>query len=186
MKQLADIHDLTLDPSNANKGTERGLGMLEHSLREYGAGRSILVDREGRVIAGNKTLERAVDIGLPVEIVQSDGTKLIVVQRTDLDFEADPRARQLAYADNRTGEEGLEWDIEQLKADLDAGIDLGEWWLRDELKELLGDPRTLDDKSDEIGDMEYKIIVDCTSEDEQLRLLAQFNGEGLSCKALVV
>ena len=29
--------------------------MIENSLREYGAGRSILLDKHGRIIAGNKT-----------------------------------------------------------------------------------------------------------------------------------
>ena len=46
------------DSRNANKGTERGLALLDKSLRQYGAGRSILVDKNGRVIAGNKTLYR--------------------------------------------------------------------------------------------------------------------------------
>jgi hypothetical protein len=50
------IRDLTPDPRNANKGSERGTGMLEHSLRSYGAGRSILADKHGVIIAGNKTL----------------------------------------------------------------------------------------------------------------------------------
>jgi hypothetical protein len=48
IKRLADLRP---DPRNANKGTERGLGMLEHSLRQYGAGRSILVDRQGYVLS---------------------------------------------------------------------------------------------------------------------------------------
>ena len=54
VKSLTSLADLTPDPRNANLGTERGLAMLERSLRETGAGRSILVDRAGRVIAGNK------------------------------------------------------------------------------------------------------------------------------------
>ena len=56
--------ELTPDIRNANKGTERGRGALETSLRQYGAGRSILVDKHGRIVAGNKTLETAAEIGL--------------------------------------------------------------------------------------------------------------------------
>jgi hypothetical protein len=63
------LSDLTPDKANANKGTQRGLKALDKSLRQYGAGRSILIDRKGRVIAGNKTLERSVDIGLEDVII---------------------------------------------------------------------------------------------------------------------
>lgn len=44
---------LTTDPHNANKGTARGRGLLEQSLRSYGAGRSALADKHGVLIAGN-------------------------------------------------------------------------------------------------------------------------------------
>ncbi|HOU22680.1 MAG TPA: hypothetical protein PLN42_00345 [Anaerolineae bacterium] len=37
--------------------------MLDKSLQELGAGRSILVDRNGRIIAGNKTHEAAAGAG---------------------------------------------------------------------------------------------------------------------------
>ena len=61
--------------------------MLENSLRKYGAGRSILTDKNGRIIAGNKTFEMAGQIGFEdVDVIKSDGTKLIAVQRTDLDL----------------------------------------------------------------------------------------------------
>ncbi len=50
------LSDLSPDLRNANLGTERGHAMLERSLQETGAGRSILVDKHGKVIAGNKTL----------------------------------------------------------------------------------------------------------------------------------
>ena len=83
-KTIEDISDLTPDPQNANEGTERGLRMLDDSLREDGAGRSILVDKDGVIVAGNKTLERAADIGLPVRVVQTDGTELVAVSYTHL------------------------------------------------------------------------------------------------------
>lgn len=56
---------LKLDPHNANRGTDRGRRAVADSLAECGAGRSILVDRDGTVIAGNKTLEAAQALGLP-------------------------------------------------------------------------------------------------------------------------
>ncbi len=116
---------LKLDPHNANRGTDRGRRAVADSLAECGAGRSILVDRDGTVIAGNKTLEAAQAMGLPVRVVESSGDELVVVQRTDLvlDDAEDQRARRLAYLDNRAGQLGLEWDTDQILADLEAGVD---------------------------------------------------------------
>lgn len=126
------------DRRNANRGTARGRALLEDSLRRYGAGRSILADKHGNVIAGNKTLETAVDLGLPVRFVETDGRELVVVQRRDLDLESDPRARELAYADNRVAELDLDWDVARLLADRDAGLDLAAvGFTEDELAALL-------------------------------------------------
>lgn len=137
-KIIKQLDDLKPDTSNANKGTQRGRGMVEASLREVGAGRSIVTDKDGRVIAGNKTLEAWADIGGEIEVVRTKGDKLIVVQREDLDLSDDTGpARKLAYYDNRAGEIGLEWDAEQLLADIGAGLDLSSMFRDDELSEIL-------------------------------------------------
>lgn len=119
---------ITPDRHNANEGTQRGRGLLEKSLRKLGAGRSILTDKDGNVIAGNKTIEAAADIDLPVRIVETDGNELVVVKRTDLDLysETDKRARQLAYADNKIAEVDLAWKPEQIAVDFEP-LELGEW-----------------------------------------------------------
>lgn len=132
------LSSLMPDPKNANRGTIRGRKVLDESLRKYGAGRSILVDKHGRIIAGNKTAEIAEEIGLDdVIMVQTDGHQLVAVQRTDLDLD-DENARMLAYYDNRSGQLDLEWDAEQLQADMLAGVELGGLFDDDELKDILG------------------------------------------------
>lgn len=135
MKQIAHLEDLTPDPNNANKGTPRGASFLESSLRNHGAGRSILVDRDGVVIAGNKTLEQAAAIGLDIQTVHSDGTKLVVVVRDDLTMD-ESSAKALAIYDNRVSEVSLSWDLPVL-ASLANDIDLGEFWLPDEWDRLV-------------------------------------------------
>lgn len=134
-KTIERISDLQPDSLNANKGTERGSGMLERSLRTHGAGRSILADRDGVVIAGNKTLEHAAAIGLDIQTVHSDGTKLVVVVRDDLSMD-DVAARELAIYDNRTSEASLSWDTEALTQLFDAGVDANEFWFPEELATL--------------------------------------------------
>jgi len=130
----AKLAELLPDERNANQGTERGRYMLDHSLRQYGAGRSILVDKSGRIIAGNKTVEVAADVGLEdILVVQTDGTKMVVVQRVDLDLQEGNAARLLAYADNRSSEVNLDWDADQIHFDLDVGLDLAGLFLPGEL-----------------------------------------------------
>jgi DNA modification methylase len=191
-KRIGGIADLKPDSKNANRGTQRGRGLLEKSLRQYGAGRSVLADREGNLIAGNKTVDVAAEIDLPVRVVQTDGHELVVVQRTDLDLDSS-EGRGLAIADNRTGETGLEWDTDAL-LDLSASgiVDLEEFWKPEELEELLGewgdepsaDPGAQIDRADELrqkwgvesGQLwslgEHRLICgDCTDAEVVARLM---------------
>jgi DNA modification methylase len=129
------IAQLILDDKNANKGTKRGRELLEQSLEKYGAGRSVVVDRHNRIIAGNKTVQAARAAGLAsITVIETDGTSLVAIQRGDLDLKRDKKARELAIADNRVGELDLEWNPEVL-ASLDA--DLSQFWRENELNALL-------------------------------------------------
>lgn len=134
---------LTPDTRNANKGTPRGRKLVKESLQRYGAGRSILLDRSGNIIAGNKTVEGAKAIGMnDLQVVKSDGSKLIAVQRTDLDIN-DKKARELAIADNRASELGLEWDVDVLKELEVEGVEMEPFWDERELVQFLA--RTSDE-----------------------------------------
>jgi DNA modification methylase len=135
------LASLQLDPRNANRGTERGRTALATSLQAYGAGRAVLIDRHGRVIAGNKTVAEARRLGLPLRVVKTDGRHLVAVQREDLDLFADARARALAVADNRVGELDLEWDIEMLKQLRTEGLDLSAFWTDEEFHALFAEPK---------------------------------------------
>ena len=125
------------DKRNANRGTVRGDGMLERSLQQYGAGRSALADRNGVLIAGNKAVAKAQELGIPVQLIPSDGKTLYVIQRTDLDLLTDDQAKELAIADNRAGQLNLDWDPDVLQSFIDDGIDLDQFWSEDELAEVL-------------------------------------------------
>lgn len=133
------ITDYTPDPANANKGTERGWRMVNDSLQEDGAGRSIVVAADGTIVAGNKTAENAVDVGITEVIeVETDGHQLVVVKRTDWQSIDDPSARRYAYRDNRSGQLSIEWDAERLLADLNADVLPSGLFNDDELAALLG------------------------------------------------
>ena len=124
----AKLKDLIQDDRNLNAGTERGQQLIEKSLREFGAGRSILLDKNNRIIAGNKTHKNAELAGLDdVIIVETDGTKLVAVKRTDVDLDT-KKGRKMALADNATVKADLAWNTEELNAVADDfGIDTDEW-----------------------------------------------------------
>lgn len=109
------IENLVPDNLNANKGTEYGQHLIEESLRKFGAGRSILIDKNNRIIAGNKTIENAVNVGLDnVIVVETDGNQIVAVKRKDIDLDSE-KGRELALADNATGKANLAWDVEAIK-----------------------------------------------------------------------
>jgi hypothetical protein len=131
------LTDLQPDNRNANRGTKRGRDAVARSLKDYGAGRSVLIDRDGRIIAGNKTVEQANAAGITdVLVVPTDGTQIVAVQRTDISLD-DAKGRGLAVADNRAGELGLEWDPDVL-GQLAADLDLKPFFSDEELKEITG------------------------------------------------
>jgi DNA modification methylase len=131
------LANLLLDDNNANKGTKRGRELLAKSLARLGLGRSVVIDRNGRVIAGNKTVEAARKRGLQnIHVVETDGDTLVAVMRRDLDLKKDKKAKELAVADNRVAELDLEWDPEALSK---LDVDLGEFWNEAELRKVLGE-----------------------------------------------
>lgn len=134
--EIHSIEDLHADPHNANKGTARGRRLLAGSLEQFGAGRSIVAEASGHVLAGNKTLETARARGMGVRVVQTTGDELVVVQRTDLHLD-DPEARALALADNRIAELDLDWDPERVRAQLETAAPLTGLWTRRELEQLV-------------------------------------------------
>lgn len=135
------VDDLHLDPENARQRTERSRAVLESSLEKFGAGRSVVVDADGIVRAGNGTVEAAQRAGITkVREIETDGTELVVVRRTDLRGMA---AKAYAIADNRTSELST-WDQDRLEDQLQEicgeGFDLGDLGFADlDLDEALDD-----------------------------------------------
>lgn len=82
----AKLSELIQDDHNLNKGTERGQELIKKSMKKFGAGRSILIDKNNRIIAGNKAHINAEKTGIEdVIIIETDGKKLVAVKRTDID-----------------------------------------------------------------------------------------------------
>jgi len=135
--RIVSIDKLILDDQNPNKHTKRGRELVEKSLKKYGAGRSVLVDKNNRIIAGNATVEQARAAGIKrIAVIEGDGSILIAHRRGDLDLKKDKAARELSIADNRASELDLGWDAETLAG---LKVDLTEFWNEAELRKVLGD-----------------------------------------------
>jgi len=156
---------ISLDSRNANRGTERGEYMVEHSLRTYGAGRGPVVDKHNVVIAGNKTVAKAMELGIPIEIIESDGKTLYVIKRTDLDLATDPAAMELGLIDNRSAQVGIDLDPVVVLALQEAGADLSAMWYSGELLgEALEQTPTFSPVGlDEQGRLDEKAQATCPS-----------------------
>ncbi len=95
----ATLKDLVLDNKNARRHNEKNMSVITDSLHEVGAARSIVIDENNEVMAGNGVTEGAAIVGLEdVVIVDVPGDKLVAVRRTGLTEE---QKRLLKLYDNR-------------------------------------------------------------------------------------
>ena len=125
---------------NANKHTPRGLGMLAKSIGQDGWIGGITVAADGETFDGSARLETLADAMPDAEpiVVETDGTRPVVVKRVDIPNADDPRAKRLGIAANRIQQVDYDPDADVL-ASLAGEIDLGEFWTKDELADLLKD-----------------------------------------------
>jgi DNA modification methylase len=126
---VTSIKDLKSDHKNARRRTDRSASLIAESLKRYGAARSIVIDEEGRILAGNGTVEGAKKAGITnVRIIEAEGDELIAVRRAGL---TEDQKVGLALADNRSSDLS-EWDNEMLRQ-LSEEHDLTPWFEDDEL-----------------------------------------------------
>ena len=127
-EKIIDIEELAQDTHNFNRGTDEGQQLMERSFKELGAGRSILIDKNGKIIAGNKSQQAAMAAGIKkVRIVETEGYELVAVKRTDVDIDS-KEGREMALLDNLTTQVNLTWDdveLENMANQYD--IDMNEW-----------------------------------------------------------
>jgi hypothetical protein len=111
------MSEIKFDKRNYRKHNDRNKELIRKSLNECGAGRSIVIDNDGEIIAGNGIYEQAQELGIKTKIIETDGSELVVVKRTDLSTDDDKR-KQLAIMDNSTSDSS-EFDLELLRVDFD-------------------------------------------------------------------
>lgn len=130
---MTSITSLKSDHKNARRRTDRSSDLIKESLQRYGAARSIVIDEDNRILAGNGTIDGAKAAGIKnVRIIETDGDEIIAVKRIGLSEE---QKVGLALADNRTADLS-EWDQEMLHQ-LSEEHDISPWFDQDDLNEIL-------------------------------------------------
>lgn len=126
------IKDLKQDERNYRKHNKKNLDLIKKSVSEVGLGRSVVIDNENEIVCGNG-LVSTLDKNTPIKVIETDGTQLVVVKRTDLNTD-DEKRKQLAIMDNSTSDSS-EFDLESLQADFDVE-QLQDWGLDVEFESL--------------------------------------------------
>lgn len=174
----ASIDSLIPDDKNFNKGTEFGEHLMDESLRKFGLGRSILIDKNNRIIAGNKTAEKAADIGFDnVIIVETNGNSLVAVKRTDIDLDS-AKGRELALADNATSKANLSFDTDLIMQEAEKfDFDPEDW----------GIPMEQDDEEEQNDNegkkvIDTRLIVECGDVTKLSLLFSELRDRGFKCE----
>lgn len=133
-ENLISIQDLNKDPKNARLRTDRSAKLISESLEKFGTGRSIVIDENNTIIAGNGTIEGAKAAGLKkIKVIETSGDEIIAVKRTNL---TEDQKVGLAIADNRSSDLS-DWDRSVLE-ELTMDYDLKPFFEEEDLEELLG------------------------------------------------
>ena len=126
------IKDLKQDERNYRNHNKKNLDLIKKSVSEVGLGRSVVIDNENEIVCGNG-LVSTLDKNTPIKVIETDGSELVVVKRTDLKTD-DEKRKQLAIMDNSTSDSS-EFDLDSLQADFDVE-QLQDWGLDVEFESL--------------------------------------------------
>ena len=172
------IESLVPDNKNFNKGTEYGNHLMDESLRKFGLGRSILLDKNDRIISGNKTAEKAAELGFEnVLVVETDGNTLVAVKRKDVDLDS-AKGREFALADNATGKANLAWD-EEVIAEMATKFDFNpdDWGVDVSMEKPDNEEEEQTKK-----EISTRLIVECGDVSKLSMLFSELQDRGFKCE----
>lgn len=165
--EVMPIDRLASSQANPRKHGDRNRRAIRDSLQQFGGARSIVIDGDGVIRAGNGTVDAAREIGITsVVVVDPQPGQIVAVRRKEW---SDAKAAAYEIADNRSGELA-EWDQATLAASLlavQSEFDVGKLGFNEqELSTIIGavippsfeietsSPPTPDDQGDDEPDDE--------------------------------
>src|SRR5690606_21305617 len=171
------VADLTPYARNARTHSDAQIDQIAASIVECGGPTPILLDDEGTIIAGHGRGLAALKLGLEeVPVMFASGW-------------TEDQKRAYSLADNKLAM-NAGWEHELLKLELgelsEAGFDVSLIGFSDaEFASEMGLTDEGEAETGVLGEMQYRIVVDCESERHQSMLLQQFESEGLTCRPLM-
>lgn len=193
---IVPLSSIEPDARNANRHSERGEYMVRRSMERFGYAEAGTLDRHNRLIAGNLRTEIAADVLDTDEaiVIDVDGKRPVYIRRRDIDLDT-PEGRELAIALNRAAQVSIDFDPAVIAFDLEAGMDLGDWFKPYELDMLMGNiPVGIDPNEEWKGMPEfeneavdvYKTIKVHFKTEEDYRHFALLIGQPLTDKTISI
>ena len=122
---------------NPNRHTERGLSLLESAMSSVGYVAPMTATADGEVIDGSARLEKSALVFPDKDplIVDHDGSRPVIMRRTDIPNANDPRAKEVSYGANRIAEVNLSLNPVMLQEDFFT-FDLKPLWTESEIEKV--------------------------------------------------
>lgn len=134
-KKIKDIH---FDKKNFNLGTDQGRNLLQQSISKFGFREAGVLDKNGKLVGGNKRTEVAGQLGInEIEIIKADPKKITLLQYDDIDLET-TKGKELALALNQTALKNINIDNDLVLEEI--GKEIAEFWdIESEIQEYNND-----------------------------------------------
>ena len=186
------VSDLTPDSQNINVHSQRGRGIVEHSIRRYGIGRGIVAAGKGtdtpQIIGGHLTTEIVGSLDMDdVIFVHTTGNQLVVTVRDDIAPNS-VEAIALGLIDNESQKLSYNPDLDILAAVMaDPAMQAlkAEDAMLSDIISGMGLKKEMQKGDNEVIPEQYAIMITCVSEQEQTMMLEKFLEEGVTCRALI-
>lgn len=173
------VEELIPYARNARTHSEAQVTQLARSIEQFGFTNPVLIDAANSIIAGHGRVMAAKQLGMAT----------VPCLRVDWLTEAQQRAYVLA--DNQLALQAG-WDEDLLALELrdlqDLNFDMDLIGFDDsELDALMGGQTEERQKPEKkLLDVKYQILVDCSNEKDQARILAKLEKEGMTCRPLIL
>lgn len=174
------VKDLLAYPLNARTHSKEQIEQIIASMREFKWTTPILIDESGVVIAGHGRLAAANKLGIEkVPVMIAKGW-------------SESQKRAYRIADNQIPM-NADWDYTMLRGELQQlkvdGYDIAlvgfdDVKLVDFMVGLTGEP-SAPARTEQLESLKFSVIVECTDEAEQVKMLERLHNMGLSCRALI-
>lgn len=178
--ELRDPRGLAPHPRNSNTHPKKQIQKLASAIRRFGFTSPVVIDREGRILAGHARVMAAIEVGL-------EQIPTVVMAEWD-----EKKARAYMIADNRLARDS-ELDETMLREELNflgveeigdfLGFDDAE--LRAVFTEGFGDDQDEQDAPEEAATT-YEIAIECRDEQQQRELHDELVGRGLAVRIMTI